>query len=436
MLSQRHNIYTSKGCLLLLDHLHQNYWTQHQLCCLHDRHTMATFNLGSLHHNGSNYIFNNNRLLIGWFERDNQRTEAWFGRVLSSDGAGEVDQWCIYTSANVSEQLLTDMSRLHPALQAHLAGGSIKAYFSMSIMERVGFLAGRYYAVVGGQSRYSEHEGGQLKTMTNLGMFPRINTSNAPQGQGQNGSQKRKRDSEPSAEPATSVDSVKDKKVKLYPDYFNGSNDDDDEELPPYVKIEPTEMDQTSQIPTVLKPANPDMQQHGTVPSQPQDQISASIATLEIAEKVVPGQISPASQKHDMQGAAKPDPTALTAMAITFKEDLLAHIKHWALYASNLKRGLTEPAGKLHMAFEIGEILNTSRNILQYMCRYCGNFKNMKLAQQHNLMNAKANSMPVDIVQMHEVLFRKYQEKEDGLRVVVEEMKQRADALQAGSNVA
>lgn len=46
------------------------------------------------------------------------------------------------------------------------------------------------------------------------------------------------------------------------------------------------------------------------------------------------------------------------------------------------------------------------------------------------------NFMPVDIVQMHEVLFRKYQEKEDGLRVVVEEMKQRADALQAGSNVA
>ena len=60
----------------------------------------------------------------------------------------------------------------------------------------------------------------------------------------------------------------------------------------------------------------------------------------------------------------------------------------------------------------------------------------MSLAQQHNLMNAKANSMPVDIVQMHEVLFKKYQEKEDGLRVVVEEMKQRADALQTGSNVA
>ena len=80
------------------------------------------------------------------------------------------------------------MSQLHPALQAHSVGGNVKAYFSMSTMEQVTFLAGRYHDVVGGRAKHSEHEGGELKTMTNVGMFPHENISNAPQRQEQSGS--------------------------------------------------------------------------------------------------------------------------------------------------------------------------------------------------------------------------------------------------------
>ena len=143
---------------------------------------MATSNLGSLlYRNGANYIFNNNRLLVGLLERENQKIEAWFSQVLSPDGTGEVIGWSVYTSANGSEQLITAMSRLHPAPQAHFVGGNTKAYFSMSTMEQVDFLARRYYDVVEGRAEYCQHQGGELKTMANVGVFPRINVGNAPQ---------------------------------------------------------------------------------------------------------------------------------------------------------------------------------------------------------------------------------------------------------------
>lgn len=80
---------------------------QHRLLRMH---TMAALNLGPLHRDKANYIFNNNRLLAGRLERDNQKTEAWFGKTLPSVVAGAGFGWRLYITANGSEQLMVPMS--------------------------------------------------------------------------------------------------------------------------------------------------------------------------------------------------------------------------------------------------------------------------------------------------------------------------------------
>jgi hypothetical protein len=143
---------------------------------------------------------------------------------------------------------------------------------------------------------------------------------------------------------------------------------------------------------------------------------------------------NPTDQKPNIREAAPSNLTALTDWSTAFKDDLLAHTKHWALFASGLKTSLKQQTGDLLLAFETGEILNASRNILQYVYNFCGHFRNMKVTQQQSLTRAKGMGLPVDIVQMHESLIGKYQEKENAIRVVIDEMKQRAEALQAASS--
>lgn len=212
MLSQSYNIYqqrmsTSARSSPPLPDTTQLYY-------LHYHHKMTIEDMASLHRDEANYIFKNNRLLVGWLERENRRTEAWLGKVLSPGGAGGgTGWWRIYTSPYGSELLTMAMSQLHPALQTHSVGETVKAYFSMSTMEQVTFLAGRYYDVFAGQAKYSEHEGGELKTMINVGMIPHKNISNAPQRQEQNVSEKRQRDS------SSLENSAKDEKAKVYPGF-------------------------------------------------------------------------------------------------------------------------------------------------------------------------------------------------------------------------
>jgi hypothetical protein len=398
-----------------------DFQTHHQLCCLRDHHTMATENMGPLQRNEAHYIFNNNRLLIGWFERENQKNEAWLGKALSPDGILQGTGWRFYTSATSLEH--TPVNKFHPALQAHFAEGNTAGLFSRRILDQLRFLKGWHEDVVKGRAKYSEHEGGELKTMTNGEMLPRHKVSNAPQGQGPEGGQKRKRDADGPEAPA------KDKKAKLHAGYYDDNNEDDDEELPLHVKTEATEVDAMDQIPTVLESTVPDLQQHQPAQNQPQDQISASIASLGLTDNVVPGVSKPANQKQTIQGVAKPDPMALTDTARTFKKALLGHIDEWALYTNTLKLALTESAGKLLLASETGEILAASRDVLRCIGGYCGHIGNMRLHQEQNLINVRANIMPVDIVHAHEYLVKKYQEKERELYVVIQEMKQQAEAI-------
>ena len=81
---------SSQGCLLLLDHLH-HHQTQHQLSDLYNRRTMLTETLGSLHRERANYIFNNNRLLIGWLAHvfEDQKTEVWLAKPTPSNTNGK-----------------------------------------------------------------------------------------------------------------------------------------------------------------------------------------------------------------------------------------------------------------------------------------------------------------------------------------------------------
>jgi hypothetical protein len=399
---------------------------------------MVTETLRSLGRNGLNYIFNNGRLLVGRLEDENQSTEVWLAKTPPSDATEEGSEtkgWRLYKSADGSE-LLRNLSELHPALQAHFVDEISEDFFSKTKEDKILFLPERYEDVVRGRYKYCEHEGGELKAMTSGEMFPRnsVSINDAPQGQGQvqeqKGHQKRKRGSG-SPEDSEVEDSAKDKKAKLYADCYDDENEDDDEELPPYVKVEVDAMDQTSTFP---QPATPDSQQRSAVQNQSDEQISSSIANLGIAENVGPGGDDPADQKRESLGAAKSDPTTLTASAEDLKRDLLGHSDEWMSYAGSHGLALMGFAVRLRMAAEVDQMLGASRNILQWLNSYCEHIGTMKLTQQQSLVDARGSGIHGDIVQAHECLVERYQEKEKELRVVFEEMKQRIEVLQTGLN--
>lgn len=392
---------------------------------------MVTGTLRSLHRNGLNYIFSNNRLLVSRLEDESHSTEAWLAKTPPSDAArdgSETKGWRLYASADGSE-LLKNVSELHPALQTHLVDENSEEFFSKGKEDRHRFLSERYDDVVRGRYKYCEREGGELKAMTSGGMFPRHSVSDVPQGEEQRKGQKKKR------EPDSSEESARDKKAKLFPGYYDENDEDDDEELPPYVKIESTDVDAMNQTPTFPEPATSDVQQHRPAQVQPQDQISASIANLDVAENLVPSDHKPADQEHDVRGAVKSDSLTLTTLANDLKKDLLSHTDEWMLYAGGHRLALAGFATRLRFATELDQVLAACRNILQWLNIYCEHIGALKLTQQQTLVDAKPSGIHVDIVQAHESLVATYQEKEKELRVVFEEMKQRVEALQAASGL-
>lgn len=294
----------------------------HELCDFYDRHTMLTETLRPLQRKGADYIFTNGRLLIGSLASGPQRTEAWLAKTTPSDATGaatEMRGWRIYTSAHGSGHPWNDimnLRELHPALRARLIDENSEEFMRKSRKDRLEFLSERYEDVVRGRYKYSERQGGELKFMAGEEMFPRHNVGNAPKGQEQKEGQKRKRD------PDSSEDPMKDKKAKLFPGCFDDNNDDDDEELPPNALKK--EMDAMHQTPMLQEPTIPDSRQHRPPQRQSQDQISASIASLGLTEKSVPGDRNPPDQKHDIRGAVKPDPMVLTALAHSLRDDMVS----------------------------------------------------------------------------------------------------------------
>ena len=434
MLSRSHNIYTQRISTSARSSSPPTDTTPEFR--LRHLHTMVTENLRSLHRIGLNYIFKNSRLLVGRLEDENQSTEAWLAKTPLSDDAVEGFEtrgWRLYKSAEGSE-LLKNVSELHPALQAHFVDENSEDFLSKGKEDKLHFLMERYDDVVRGRYKYSEREGGELRAMTSGGMFPRHSVSEPPQSQKPKEAQKRKRDSE--SPEGSDGENLKDKKRRLGNGDYDDNDDDDEEAPPPYIKKEKTEVDAMDQTPTVTGPAILGLQQHGRPQSQSQDQISASIAELGITEEVPPSDYKPKDQKHDGWGAVKPDPMDVTALAKGLQEDLLGHVKEWILYAGRHGLALAGFKYRLQMATGIGEVLAASRNILQWVNSYCEHIGTMRLIQQQGLVDAGDSGIHVDIVRAHESLVEKYQEKEKELRVVFEEMKQRAETLQAGSNVA
>jgi hypothetical protein len=123
---------------------------------------MVTETLRSLHHNGANYIFNNDRLLVGRLLHvfEDRETEVWLAKAPPSNATGdrsETKGWCIYTSADGLDQL-SNLTELHPALLTHLAGENSEEFMSRSHKDRLSFFSERHEDVVRGRYNYSECE--------------------------------------------------------------------------------------------------------------------------------------------------------------------------------------------------------------------------------------------------------------------------------------
>jgi hypothetical protein len=379
---------------------------------------MVTEDLRSLRNNRANYIFRNGRLFVGWFVCQDQRTEAWLEKAIEPTGentANKPKTLRIYTSADGSGKLM-NVNELHPALLVHYIGDNSQEFLSKCREYKLHFLAERYDDVVTGRYKYTECEGGELKVIEGAKMFPRP-TVQVDQGvkQKQMQGQKRKRSRCDSEDYECSGASEKRPRPDTdYADYGDDDDDDDDEEV--YFKRDPALMGAMNQDPTFVEPINPNPRQHKPVQGQSHEQIATAISDLDITGKLVQGHDKAAEQKNDIRGSAIPDPMALTALLDTFKKTLLDYMRKWATCAEEIKSYFLELTGKLYYATELGEIMNLSRNVLQYMKNYCILVRNMHHALQSLLMDSRATGMPVDIVAMHESLNRKYEEKEQGLR--------------------
>jgi len=430
ILSPRHVIYTSKGRLLLLDHSH-HYRTNYRLCDLHDRHAMVTETLRSLHREGANYIFKNNRLLIGWLAHvfEDQKTEVWLAKPPPSNTTGkacETTGWRIYSSSDGSE-LLSNLTELHPALLVYLVGENSEEFLSRSQKERLSFLSERYEDVVRGRYKHSESEGGELKAMASDIIFPRYGVSNARKGEEQKEG-KRKRKSGSDCPELPEYENVRDKKRRL-----ETCESDDDEERPPSMKTEePIEMDAMDLTPTALEPASQNLQQHTPAQTQPHDQISASIANLDIADQRIPGDYKPAGQEDAIREPVKPEPMALNPLAKTLRDIMIGQVMKWAICDSGLKNALESPAGELCVAENEDEIVIASRKILQRLNGFHAQNEELRSAEQKYLQVLRTSTISVNTLRVHESSILKREGMEKKLKGVIEEMTQRIAELQTG----
>lgn len=289
----------------------------------------------------------------------------------------------IYSSSDGSE-LLSNLTELHPALLVCLVGENREEFLSRSQKERLRFLAERYKNVVRGRYKYSESEGGELKAVASDMMFPR-HVHNARKGEEQKES-KRKRKSGSDCPEVPEYENVKDKKRRL-----ETCESDDDEELPPFMKTEEsTEMDAMDLTPTALKPALQNLQQRIPAQIQTHDQISASIAKLDITDQRVLGDYKPASQEVATREPVKPDPMALAP-------------------------ALESPAGELCVAENENEIAIASRKILQRLSAFHGQNEELRSAEQKYLQVLRTSTISVNTLRAHELSILK--REEDGEEV-------------------
>jgi hypothetical protein len=288
---------------------------------------MVTEELRSLRNNGADYIFRNGRLLVGWLACQNQRLEAWL--EAKENAATRTKDLRLYTSAD-GLLGLKDVDELHPALLVHFVGENSEDFVSTRREYRHHFLSERYDDVVTGRYKYSEHEGGELKVIEGAKMFPRpavvdpvVDDQDPRQKQKQ--SQKRKRSRCGSGDYELGEPSGK----RLAPgsDYVDhGDDDDDDKEV--YFKNESTLVNSMDQIPTVAETTTLDPRQHRPIQSQSHEQIATAVSNLDIAGNTVSGNDDKAAeQKFGTQGVANPDPMALTAWLVNFRDTLLAYMK-------------------------------------------------------------------------------------------------------------
>ena len=321
----------------------------------------------------------------------------------------------IYSSSDGSE-LLSNLTELHPALLVYLVGENSEEFLSRSIKERLSFLSGRCEDVVRGRYKYSESEGEELKAMANDMMFPR-HISNARKG-GEQKESKRKRKSGTDCPRVPEYENVKDKKRRL-----ETCKSVHDEELPPSMKTEEsTEMDAMDLTPTALEPALQNLQQRIPAQFQTHDQISASIAKLDITDQRVPGDYKPVSQEDAIREPVKPDPMALNPLAKTLRDIMIGQVIEWATCDSGLKNALESPAGELCVAENGDEIAIARRKILQRLSGFHGQNEELRSAEQKYLQVVRTSTISVNTLRAHESSILKREWKEKKLGGVIEEM--------------
>jgi hypothetical protein len=145
---------------------------------------MAT-KLGARKRNGSELVYRNDRLLIGWRTRKTlqseatsatlHRTEAWLGQMTPEEVAGDhksdhvaaIGLLRVYVSPYSPDQMYRDVMGVdepHPAiLDPHVDTTEVASFLERGAIRRLKFVNRRFTAIKSGTRKYCESEGGKLK---------------------------------------------------------------------------------------------------------------------------------------------------------------------------------------------------------------------------------------------------------------------------------
>jgi len=309
-----------------------------------------------------------------------------------------------------------DINEVHPAMLEPHDNGSGEDFLNKGRLARLRYLVARYEKVINGRVKYSNIEGGELRSMkiVRLPLGPKVVQ--------QKQSRKRKRSS-PSSE-----ESICGWSMEKGPREYSDEDEDDDDDEEQCIKTQPMDEDAMDESPAT--PGTTNKRQRIQGQSQSSEQIAKAILDLKLKGPLEPSSDQLADQKTGSQASPSLDPMNLIGLANTLKTTLLDHIDIWAEHASGFELDLDGPAGKLYLAKEVGKIMTASRSILQHVNNHCEQLARMRRTAQQYLDDAVAKGMHVDVIRMHESLIVEYKEKEKELNVEIEETRKRIDELQ------
>ena len=392
--------------------------------------TMTIHNFRPLGRHNANFVFRNNRLLIGWRNSGVLRSEAWLGVISEEEAAGDhttndrtttatqtttTDWLRVYTSPDGSEEMyngVMGIDQAHPSiLHPHVDNTAVPSFLELGATERLKLAEDRLAGVKNGRWKFCKHDGGKLEWFHGgEHKAEQTREKNAETGIPKSRGEKRSR-GDRSPELPRVVKKLPSEKFAVCGKQVGGGSENDGEDGVPTQDEKPAESGST--ITRQFAPRSTKFD------DEVEKSLSPSFDGLKTTDTAVKDEKEPEQKK----------PPTLMELAEALRDDLIRLAGTLSKPAKEHRVDLTEHFAALSLADSVEEILGLSRTVLVRINYFRRVLTIDYMGKRELLKAAEAQKKPEDIVAVHKQMVLKYKFDEDNARMIWMDLKTRTEDL-------